>query len=242
VSRGEPALRIAFDMDGVLADMHAALAIEADRMFDADEQSTVQALEEVLEHEPPSRPVLPRLPGPPHLTLTARQMESLWQRVASTENFWEGLAETETGIVARLARLANERRWEVLFVTQRPSTRGYTVQRQTQAWLRRHGFDYPSVYTTRGSRGAIAAAFHLDVVVDDRFEGCVDVVDESTARAVLVWREPDHSVPSRAGRLGITVVQSMGECLDLLERIDIAGAAAPGLINRLKHTFRMKRR
>jgi phosphoglycolate phosphatase-like HAD superfamily hydrolase len=240
VNRAGPALRIAFDMDGVLADMHAALAIEAERMFEVHEQSTVQALEEALEHEPPSPPAVPRLPGPPHLTLTAQQTEMLWQRVASTENFWEGLAETEGGIVARVARLADDRRWDVLFVTQRPPTLGVTVQRQTQAWLRRHGFDCPSVYTTRGSRGAIAAAFHLDVVVDDRFEGCVDVADESTARPVLVWRAPDEGVPARARRIGITVVRSVGECLDLLEKVDGARPVAPSLMSRLRRIFRVK--
>jgi phosphoglycolate phosphatase-like HAD superfamily hydrolase len=237
---GEPALRIAFDMDGVLADMHAALAIEAERMFDAQEQSTASALEEAIEQEPPAPSPVPRLPGPPSMTLTAQQSEMLWQRVAETDNFWAGLAETEPGIVGRLARLADARRWEVLFVTQRPQTRGATVQKQTQAWLRRHGYDFPSVYTTRGSRGAIAVALNLDVVVDDRFEGCVDVVDESNARSVLVWREPDERVPTRARRLGITVVHSVGECLDLLENADRPRTSEPGLMSRLRHVFRRK--
>ena len=87
----------------------------------------------------------------------------------------------------------------VLFVTQRPQTRGAPVQKQTQLWLRRHGFDFPSVYTTRGSRGAIALALNLDVVVDDRFEGCVDVASESSARPIFVWREPDGRVLARSG-------------------------------------------
>ena len=214
MSGAAASLRIAFDMDGVLADMHATLVIEAEQMFGHD-QSTVHA---------------------------AQQMDMLWDRVAGTENFWEGLAETEAGIVGRLARLAHERRWEVLFLTQRPPTAGATVQQQTQAWLRRHGYDMPSVYTTRGSRGAIAAALTLDVVVDDRFEACVDVVDESGARAVLVWREPDGSVPARARRLGITVVRSAGECLDLFEQADAAAAVVPSRMARLKSLLRLGRR
>jgi hypothetical protein len=238
VSSAEPELRIAFDMDGVLADMHAALAIEAERMFGEQGQSTVYALEEAIEQEPPAPPPVPRLPGP--LTLTARQSERLWQRVAETDNFWDRLAETEPGIVGRLARVANERRWEVLFITQRPQTRGATVQKQTQVWLRRHGFDLPSVYTTRGSRGAIAQALHLDVVVDDRFEGCVDVAGESSARPVLVWRGPDEGVLARARRLGIVVVRSAGECLDLLEKAELRRPSEPGLMSRLRHALRRK--
>lgn len=238
---GAASLRIAFDMDGVLADMHAALAVEAERIFTEHEESTVHALETAIEQEPPAPPRIPRLPGPPHLTLTARQTDTLWERVAGTENFWEGLAETEPGIVGRLARLAGAQRWEVIFLTQRPPTRGSTVQQQTQAWLRRHGYEMPSVYTTRGSRGAIAAALNLDMVVDDRLEGCVDVADESNARAVLVWREPDESVAARARRIGITVVRSVGECLDLLERAESRSTSEPGLMHRLRNAFRLKR-
>ena len=237
MSSGEPELRIAFDMDGVLADMHAALAIEAERMFGEQGQSTVSVLEEAIEQEPPTPPRIPRLPGV--LTLTAQQSEMLWQRVADTDNFWDGLAETEPGIVGRLARIADQRRWEVLFITQRPQTRGAPVQKQTQLWLRRHGFDFPSVYTTRGSRGAIALSLNLDVVVDDRFEGCVDVAGESSARPVLVWRGPDEGVLPRARRLGIAVVRSAGECLDLLEN-DGRRASEPGLMSRLRHAFRRK--
>ena len=234
----EPELRIAFDMDGVLADMHAALAIEAERMFGEQGPSTVSALEEAIERESPAPPPVSRLPGA--LTLTAQQLEVLWQRVAETDNFWDGLAETEPGIVGRLARVADQRRWEVLFVTQRPQTRGAPVQKQTQFWLRRHGFDLPSVYTTRGSRGAIALALNLDVVVDDRFEGCVDVAAESSARPILVWREPEKSVLARAQRHGIAVVRSAGECLDLLQTVDGRRASEPGLMSRLRHALRRK--
>jgi hypothetical protein len=239
---GAASLRIAFDMDGVLADMHASLSLEAERMFTGHEASTVHELETAIEQDPPAPPRFPRLPGSPRLALTTRQTDTLWERVAGTENFWEGLAETEPGIVARLARLAGEQRWEVIFLTQRPPTVGSTVQQQTQAWLRRHGYEMPSVYTTRGSRGAIAAALNLDMVVDDRLEGCVDVADESNARAVLVWREGNESVAARARRIGITVVRSAGECLDLLEHAESLSMSEPGLMNRLREALRLRRR
>ena len=236
---GDATLRIAFDMDGVLADMHAALALEAHTLFTQHEESAVHALEDALDDHTTSTDSPSKSP---QLTLTAQQTAMLWQRVASKLDFWEGLAETEPGIVSRLAHMAEVRRWDVLFLTQRPPTRGATVQKQTQAWLRRHGFDYPSVFTTRGSRGAIAAALHLDVVVDDRFEGCVDVADESPARAILVARHADDRLHTRANRLGVTVVQSVGECLDLLDRAEDGRPAISGLVSRLKHVFRRKPR
>ena len=42
-------------------------------------------------------------------------------------------------------RAARERRWEVIFLTTRPSTAGELVQLQSQRWLAAHGFQYPSV-------------------------------------------------------------------------------------------------
>lgn len=230
-------MRVAFDLDGVFADMHTALSQEAERLFGATGDAAAETLEDALE-----QPEMVRPPGPSHVHLTSRQTERLWDSVKEIENFWEGLPELEPGAVARLARVAGERGWEVVFLTQRPATRGATVQQQTQRWLRQQGFELPSVCTTRGSRGAVAASLHLDAVVDDRFDSCADVLIESDARALLVWREPEVSISTRARGLGITVVRSVGECLDILEQLDQHAGTAPGLIGRLKDALRLKRR
>ena len=62
------------------------------------------------------------------------------------------------------------------------------------------GFTLPSVFVVQGSRGRIAAALGLDIVVDDRPENCLDVVVDSKARAILVWREDEKLLPSAARR------------------------------------------
>ena len=210
-----PTLRVAVDMDGVLADMHAALAREAEQLFPPQDGAA--------------------RPGP---YLTTGQTEALWRHIAGVENFWEGLQELEPGAVARLAALARQHQWEVLFLTQRPPTAGASVQLQTQRWLERHGFDLPSVCTTRRSRGAIAAALDLDIVVDDRFEGCAAVAAESDARAVLVWRQAEVAVPARARRLGISVVHSVGEWLDLLERASSRTRTGRNVFTRFRDALR----
>ena len=71
-----------------------------------------------------------------------------------------------------------EQHWEVFFITQRPATRGETVQRQTQRWLVAQGFDLPSVLVIAGSRGAAAGALRLDYHVDDLAQNCVDVLSD----------------------------------------------------------------
>jgi hypothetical protein len=235
-------MRVAFDLDGVLADLETVLAEAAERMFGPaapglapqnPESALADAANGALEAAaadatPDDEPVPPLVHQ-----LTTSQQRRLWQRVLETENFWDTLNETEPGIIGRLAVLALERRWEVIFITQRPSSAGATCQLQSQRWLARHGFTLPSVFVIRGSRGKIAAALDLDVVVDDRPDNCLDVVVESKARAFLVWRgDVSAAAPTNAKRLNIEVVRSVAECLDMLasERDE----KAPGLLDRLK--------
>jgi hypothetical protein len=166
--------------------------------------------------------------------VSARQEERLWTHVESIENFWETLAEIEPGIVARLAELANTRRWEIIFLTKRPGTAGLTPQVQSQRWLEAKGFRLPSVYVVQGSRGRIAAALDLDVVVDDRPENCLDVVVDSQARTILVWRDDEKRLPAAAHLLDIGVVQSMAQCLDELVRIDSPTDGEPRMMGRVR--------
>ena len=199
------ALRIAFDMDGVLADMEAALAEHAEGLFGAADA-------------------------------TSRR---LWDRVEAIENFWESLNEIESGMVARLHALAVERRWEVIFLTRRPSTAGATAQIQTQRWLEAHGFALPSVYVVQRSRGQIAAALALDFVIDDRPENCLDVAVDSKARPILVLRDDQTQLPAAIRRLGIGVVGSVSQCLDILAQIDVE-EESPGMVTRVLRLLGLK--
>src|SRR5947207_2831747 len=139
--------------------------------------------------------------------------------------------------MARWAQLATARCWEIIFLTKRPEGVRATAQVQTQRWLEAKGFTLPSVFVVQGSRGRIAAALALDVVVDDRPENCLDVVVDSTARAILVWRSATEQLPSAAQRLGIGVVKSAAECLDVLAEIDRPAREQPGLMSRVKRAL-----
>jgi hypothetical protein len=174
------------------------------------------------------------------LRMTSRQQRRLWRHVETITNFWETLEEIEAGVVRRLAAIAAERRWEIIFLTKRPESAGATAQVQTQRWLAANGFALPSVYVVQGSRGRIAAALGLDIVIDDRPENCLDVVVDSRARAILVWREDERLLPVAAKRLGIGVVKSVGECLDILQQIDASGKDQPGVVDRVKRLLGLK--
>jgi hypothetical protein len=190
--------------------------------------------------DPAGEPAVDETPPVLRLQMTSRQQRRLWRHVEGIENFWETLQEIEPGTVAKLAALASNRRWEIIFLTKRPASAGSTSQLQTQRWLESKGFRLPSVYVVQGSRGRIAAALGLDFVIDDRPENCLDVVVDSKARAILVWRDDESHLPGAAKRLGIGLVKSVSECLDILRQIDTPAPDKPKVMDRVMRLLGLK--
>jgi hypothetical protein len=216
-------LRVAFDMDGTVADMHAVLRQERERLFGppAPRETPAAGSGPATDPSPAAAAAgSTATPAVDGLQLTARQQSQLWERVGAIENFWNTLPELEPGIIARIAETARKRRWEVLFITTRPPSAGDTTQLQTQRWLQAHGFPLPSVFVVQRSRGKLADALQLDAVVDDRPENCLDVAIDSKARPVLVWNGPLETAPAGLRKMGVKPVTSISAALALLERMD----------------------
>lgn len=234
-------LRVGCDLDGVLADMESALVRHAEALFG---EPMTRVLQERAKQKHPSEPQtehdgsaadpdadnVPRLVT---LDMSTRQERRLWQHIASVDGFWESLEEIEPGAVARLASHAEQRRWEVIFLTKRPESAGATAQVQSQRWLQAQGFTLPSVFVVQGSRGRVAEALQLDFVIDDRPENCLDVVLDSKARAILIWRDDEKNLPVSARRLGVGVVKSVAQCLAILEKVEAKRESAR-LVDRVK--------
>jgi hypothetical protein len=229
-------LRIAFDLDGVLADMDSVLVRHAETLFG---EPMTRRLQEDATGAPDDEDA-DDVPPTAKLHMTARQQRRLWRHVESIENFWETLPEIEPGIIHRLAAIATDRRWEVIFLTRRPETLGATAQVQSQRWLESKGFGLPAVYVVQGSRGRIASSLHLDIVVDDTPDNCTDVVVDSKSRAILVWRDGEKQPPTGARRLGIGVVKTVGECLDILTKVDSPGRGRQGMMARVMRLLGLK--
>jgi uncharacterized HAD superfamily protein len=253
-------LRVGFDLDGTVADMYDALHREAIKLFGedvlrkaADKTSKRPSLAEAAgaaqasdaaralakqaqeESAKPDDDATTNIPMQ-ELHLTARQQMQLWDHVKRIENFWLTLPELEPGIIARIAKSARERRWEVIFLTTRPATTGDLVQLQSQQWLERHGFQYPSVFVVQRSRGKIADALQLDAFVDDRPENCLDIAVESKAKVILIWPGDLRDVPAGAKRLGVRPVNTISEAMGLLEQLDDI-RNHPSLLRSLKRAF-----
>jgi uncharacterized HAD superfamily protein len=235
-------LRIGFDLDGTVADMYSTLHEEAIKLFGE---------EVVTKSDTKKGPPAPdsvdgvMAPAPEDSTgslameelhLTARQQMQLWDHVKKIENFWTKLRELEPGIIARIAKAARERQWEIIFLTTRPSTAGELTQLQSQRWLDAHGFRYPSVMVVQRSRGKIADALQLDAFVDDRPENCLDIAVESKAKVILVWHGHLKDVPPGAKRLGVRPVSTISEALALLEQLDDI-RKQPGILRSIKRVF-----
>lgn len=209
-------LRIGIDMDGTLADLSSAYHDLESALFDKEAIQESEAAEIEEGEQEQAADDKSALKATRH---KAWQRDRVWQAIRETEDFWLGLKPLEPGIVNRLHALSIAHGWEVFFITQRPSTAGQTVQRQTQQWLMREGFEMPSVLTLAGARGRAAGALELDVLLDDYRKNCVDVLSEShrRCRPFLIQRLESVSEQSVATTLGIAVVRSVAEALDLLE-------------------------
>lgn len=232
-------LRVGFDLDGTVADMYSALRREAIELFGEEVLRTPVAASKPQSARQEQAPQAK--PEDDHTTtlaiqelhLTARQQNQLWDHVKRIENFWNTLPELEPGIISRIARTARQRRWEVIFLTTRPATKGDLVQLQSQQWLEAHGFQYPSVFVVQRSRGKIADALGLDAFVDDRPENCLDIAVESKAKVLLVWHGDPKDVPAGARRLGVRAVTTISEAVTILEQLDDV-RSQPSLMKTIK--------
>jgi hypothetical protein len=210
-------IRVGFDVDGVVADFHAAFRATA---ADVDKESG---------GAPARRP------------LNTDVVKRVWDRIGRTSQWWLTLDPYEPDQLPRLYRTSRERRWEVYFLTTRPSSAGETTQFQTQWWLEQHGFALPSVMTVPGSRGDAANAVKLDIAIDDRLTNCVDIIAASRAKAILVLRREDPRIREQALARGIGVVSTLAEALDAVEQFEEAKRATAGRLSRLADWFKPAR-
>ena len=207
-------LRVGLDVDGVVADFHTAF------------RATAAAVEQESGGAGSDR------------QLTADAVKRAWERIDRTSQWWLTLDPYEPDQIQRLYRTSRERRWEVYFMTTRPSSAGETTQFQTQWWLEQQGFALPSVMTVPGSRGDAANAVKLDIAIDDRLTTCVDNIAASRAKAVLLLRRDDPGIRDQALARGIGVVSTLAEALDAVEIFEEAKRTTVGRLSRLADWFK----
>jgi hypothetical protein len=88
-----------------------------------------------------------------------------------------------------------------------------------------------------GSRGEIANALRLDVIIDDQFLNCLEVIGASQAKALLLLRTPDRDLERQAMERGIGVVHSLAEAMEVLLHLHELMPGRRGRLNRLADWF-----
>ena len=219
-------LRLGFDLDGVVADFRSAFLDAAARLLGHDS----------IKRQPSPMPDLE--------SVSAADAKNVWKAITDTPNWWLGLAPYEPAQIARLYQLSRRFKWEVSFLTTRIPTAGDSVQFQSQTWLEAHGFYMPAVVTVPGSRGEVANALRLDLVVDDQFLNCLEVVSSSQAKAILMLqmgdKVRDQSLESQATERGIGVLYRLEEVIEVLLQLQEILPQKRGAVMRLADWFRKR--
>ena len=148
-------MRIGVDIDGVLGDFTGSFFEVSRRLFGKPEVG-------VLPHDWGMTGIL-----------TKAEASKTWEAVKNTRNFWLNLSR-EKGVTSQnLRRMAKTN--DLIFITARAQTKGYSVQQQSAAWLSlEFALKYPTVIE-EDNKGPLAAALHLDYFLDDRPENCLEI-------------------------------------------------------------------
>ena len=109
--------------------------------------------------------------------------------------------------------------------------------RTSQTWLEAYGYYMPAVVTVPGSRGEIANALRLDVVIDDQFLNCMEVIGASQAKGILMLRIPDDDLQHQATDRGLGVVSSLEELIEVLLHLQELLPSKRGTAMRLADWF-----
>jgi len=193
-------MRIGIDLDGVLANFNR-------RFLDILNMQTGR--NEVLRGDPQSFAWAQEQFG-----FTDEQVDHAWEYINETKGlFWNTLAPFHGTVDAlrRLRRLAWRKEVDVYFITFRS---GQGVKEATEEWLDAMGFRNPTVILAAwGTKGVIAAALQLNVLVDDLPDVLHSVWNiGAPTRTYLVKRDYNKRLWADPR---VNAVDSIGEMLDI---------------------------
>jgi uncharacterized HAD superfamily protein len=136
--------------------------------------------------------------------LTPEQFSMSWRHLSQTINFWVDLPVNSDIQLDDLKYLDDN--YELYFITTRATSAGLPVEKQTNIWLKKQGFEHPTVIVTK-EKGPVASALKLDAFIDDNYDNLLSVHIFSPYTK-LFYRLSTYSV---ANEIGAVEVNSFNE-------------------------------
>lgn len=143
--------------------------------------------------------------------VTTEQYHKVWEQIKSSDNFWATLPPHE-GAETFLFGLKKLDDIEVYFITHRP---GETAKKQTEEWLRNHGYDKANVVVT-SKKGEACRDLDVDIYIDDKVENCEDVRDTSMTECFMLARPWNKDIDE------IYRLASLKEFMDIINQRRLA--------------------
>lgn len=166
----EGLVRIALDIDGVMADFTTGFTKLAEELG-------------ITDHHwgPAEQPTW-------HFDF---HMKPVWQEVDRCQNWWMSLEPLVTpGEVTELNQLIHNYGVEVVFITNRGPTSGLSAERQSGLWLEGIGVDMRQATVLcagAGKKGALAAALDIDYAIDDNVANLEDLRNNGITTFARTW-------------------------------------------------------
>jgi hypothetical protein len=186
-------LRLAIDVDGVLANFTEAFVHEVNAIWPG----------RISRHFQPSQWDWS------DAGMTQDENERVWERIKSKLNFWMELHPYLENVRAVAVHRVLYPEDEIFYVTARVSTAGMPVMHQTQLWLQSCGIGGVGtavIVSEHSDKSDIYQAIGCDASIDDNLEAVI-AHRASTKGAVLLDRPWNQS-----GRLaGIVVVKNLDQ-------------------------------
>jgi 5'(3')-deoxyribonucleotidase len=130
--------------------------------------------------------------------LTKEQHAKVWDKIYNTRNFWLTL-KRQAGVTSQNLRMLAKVH-DLMFITARAHTKGFSVQQQSAAWLSLElGLKYPTVIEET-SKGPLAAALHLDYFIDDRPKNCLEIM-KAVPKCKVFLKDSCHNLYFKSNHL-----------------------------------------